>query len=94
MKRLRLIKPWRLRAVRQRLQNDVRSSGEGQARVITGRGPSSQLEYINISSNCFNNSRICFNRDGRSDDRKIAPVSDAIFVLGNNRNVQWSQLPS
>ncbi len=86
MKKLRLIKPWRLKAVRQRLESERIHGEESQARAITCCGPETEPESMNVAYNWLTNSRICPNRDGRSENRAKAPVSDAIFVLANNRN--------
>jgi hypothetical protein len=72
--------------VRQRLESEAVNGEELQARAITCSGPNADHDSINISYNWLTNSRICLNKDGRSENRAKAPLSDAIFVLANNRN--------
>ena len=68
MIKLHLVKPWRLRAVRQRLEN-VREQ--------------ETLFLLAVPVNCPEADEETAVRgaiDGRSDHRKKAPVSDAIFA--------------
>lgn len=87
MKKLRLIKPWRLKTVRQRLESEISAERDFHERAITCCGPQSQHEYINVSSNWLSNSRIYVAHDGRSVNRGHAPFSDVIFVLSNKRKI-------
>ena len=71
MKRLRLIKPWRLRAVHQRL-------GEAsfhQDILVPCCGPVSSDDEVITPASC----RQVFYNDGRAANRKHAPVSTVGF---------------
>ena len=75
MSKLHLIKPWRLRAVRQRL-SDVREQFQILLTVPAG---SPQADEQIVTRDLF---------DGRSDNRKKARVSDVIFASKTNTHIR------
>ena len=88
MKRLRLLKPWRLRAVRQRLNGGRECTSVFDERKMPSAAPSSDEALKIIRANCFTTSRIYYNIDGRSENRQYAPASNVIFATVNKRNNQ------
>ncbi len=86
MKKLRLIKPWRLSAVRQSLEYGVcAATGE---RMVSCSGPASDAYEAMTSRNMPANSRVCSSPDGRSENRTNPPFSDVIFVLSTNTRIR------
>jgi hypothetical protein len=85
MKRLRLIKPWRLRAVRQRVNI---SFGELEyLRSISRPAPDRIVVQNNLPRNVFNASKVHVTRLTDTENHNQAPHSDVIFVC-SNRNIR------
>jgi len=82
MKKLRLIKPWKLRAVRQRL-GDVSISAGDTFCMIPCCGPVAYDEDVMPSED----NRIC-KYNGRAAYRNSAPVSGVSFQSLNNKNIR------
>jgi hypothetical protein len=78
MKKLRLIKPWHLRAMPQRLNNQINTGAE---LLVTCKGPSSSEEFF--GSNKLLNNRIAISFDGRSAGRDFCPQSGFILAVSN-----------
>ncbi|MCD6064877.1 MAG: hypothetical protein K0R82_2788 [Flavipsychrobacter sp.] len=76
MIKLHLVKPWRLRAVRQRLGN-VREQETGLSLMAPVNCPQAGEEAAARGVT-----------DGRSDNRKKAPVSDVIFASKTITNIR------
>ena len=86
MKSLRLQKPWRQRAARQRLNGGMECTSVFDERKLPCEAPSSDEALKIIRANCFTTSRICNNTDGRSENRQYAPASNVIFATVNKRS--------
>lgn len=77
MRRLQLLKPWRLRAIRQRLQ-DEDNNPQGIITIIPVAAPTAENETVIKRGDI----------DGRSEHRKQAPVADVIFASGTIRDIR------
>lgn len=84
MKKLRLIKPWRLRAVRQRVHNEEHATGFF-SNNLPASAPRSEEAPLVILRNTFIPNLVRFTPHHTSENRHHAPVSDAIFVCSNRQ---------
>ena len=86
MKRLRLIKPWGLRTVRQHLNNLHLHDIEAIHRNCSG--PVISWEDVSYSRTADTNARFTIDADGRSAHRMQMPVSTDVALhsgIGNAR---------
>jgi hypothetical protein len=87
MKMLRLIKPWRLRAVRLRLGDDRDPGGPAQA-LPCSFGPVSMLEEAAMPGHPNNSPRGSYHNSSVPTHTNRAPHSSVIFVTSNNPKIR------
>ncbi|HXS35834.1 MAG TPA: hypothetical protein VN721_03990 [Flavipsychrobacter sp.] len=80
MKKLRLIKPWHLRTIRQRLSEERELRNIELATFIPCVGPVSDIEFTSYD---IINVRSQKNPDGRSSHRNNSPFSSVTFSSAN-----------